>query len=75
MKDAAAALRRAVAADPKEVLDRNNLATVLIELNRSDEAYQTLVSVHGEAVVHYNIGFLLRSEIARPRPSKNSSKR
>jgi hypothetical protein len=59
MKDAAAALRRAVALDPKKVLYRNNLATVLVELDRSDEAYQTLVGVHGEAVAHYNVGFLL----------------
>jgi Flp pilus assembly protein TadD len=59
MKDAAAALRRAVALDPKKVLYRNNLATVLIELDRSDEAYQTLVGVHGEAVAHYNVGYLL----------------
>jgi tetratricopeptide (TPR) repeat protein len=60
LKDAASALRRAVALDSKKILYRNNLATVLVELNRVDEAYQTLVSVHGEAVAHYNVGFLLQ---------------
>lgn len=62
MKDAAAAMRRAVSLDPKKVLYRNNLATVLLELGRVDEAYETLESVHGAAVAHYNVGFLLNKK-------------
>jgi tetratricopeptide (TPR) repeat protein len=62
MKDAAAALRRAVSLDPKKVLYRNNLATVLIELNRLDEAFETLETVHGASVAHYNVGFLLNKK-------------
>lgn len=61
-QDAVAALRRAVSLDPQKVLYRNNLATVLVELGRTEEAYQTLVVVHGEAVAHYNVGFLLNKQ-------------
>lgn len=61
-KDAVAALRRAVSLDSKKVLYRNNLATVLVELGRTDEAFQTLVAVHGEAVARYNVGFLLNKQ-------------
>jgi tetratricopeptide (TPR) repeat protein len=61
-KDAVASLRKAVSLDPKKILYRNNLATVLVELGRTEEAYQTLVAVHGEAVAHYNVGFLLNKQ-------------
>lgn len=59
IKESAVALRKAVSLDSEKVLYRNNLATVLVELGRVDEAYETLVPAHGEAVAHYNVGFLL----------------
>ncbi len=62
IKDSAVALRRAVALDPEKVLYRNNLATVLVELGRDDEAYETLVTAHGEAIAHYNVGYLLNKK-------------
>ena len=64
IKDSAVALRRAVALDPEKVLYRNNLATVLVELGRDDEAYETLVTAHGEAIAHYNVGYLLNKKDA-----------
>lgn len=57
--ESAAALRRAVELRPEFPLYRNNLATVLVEQGRLDEAYQQLATVHGPAVAHYNLGFLL----------------
>lgn len=71
MKDAAAAMRRAVSLDPKKVLYRNNLATVLVELDRTDEAYETLKAVHGDAVAHYNVGFLLNKKNRKPEALKH----
>lgn len=59
IQESARVLRKAVSLDPEKVLYRNNLATVLVELDRADEAYQTLIAAHGEAVAHYNVGFLL----------------
>jgi tetratricopeptide (TPR) repeat protein len=44
---------------PLNKLYRNNLATALVELGRADKAFQHLMAVHGEAVAHYNLGFLL----------------
>lgn len=52
-------LQRAVTLEPNKVLYRNNLATVLVSTDRAQEAYRTLVPAHGEAIAHYNVGFLL----------------
>ena len=59
LTESAAELQRAVTLDGEKALYRNNLATVLVELGRSEEAYRVLVKAHGEAVAHYNVGFLL----------------
>lgn len=57
--ESAASLRRAVRLQPDKKLYQNNLATVLVQTGRSDEALSHLIKVHGPAVAHYNVGFLL----------------
>jgi tetratricopeptide (TPR) repeat protein len=52
-------LERAVKLAPDRVRYRNNLAAVLVQLGRYEAAYNHLKSVHGEAVAHYNLGYLL----------------
>lgn len=52
-------LKKAVSLQPDKALYRNNLATVLVETGRTDEALAALAPVHGKAIAHYNIGFLL----------------
>ncbi|HEX3654716.1 MAG TPA: tetratricopeptide repeat protein [Pirellulales bacterium] len=59
--EAAACLSKAVELHPERALYRNNLATVLIETGRIDQAFQTLSPVNGAAIAHYNIGFLLNA--------------
>jgi Flp pilus assembly protein TadD len=52
-------LRQAVQLQGDSVLYRNNLATVLAEMGRSDEALVHLTAAHGPAVGNYNLGYLL----------------
>jgi predicted TPR repeat methyltransferase len=59
LNESVAALQRSVAIDGDKPLYRNNLAKVLVEVGRSDEAYRVLVKAHGEAIAHYNVGFML----------------
>lgn len=59
LPESVAALQKAVALKPQRKLYRNNLATVLTQSQRPDEAYQQLVAAHGPAIAHYNMGFLL----------------
>jgi tetratricopeptide (TPR) repeat protein len=59
LDESIATLQKAVSIEPEHKLYRNNLATVLVEGGRAQEALRTLVPVHGQAVAHYNIGFLL----------------
>ncbi len=62
-------LRMAVRFDPASVRFRNNLATVLVEGGHLEEAYKQMAHVHGEAIAHYNLGYLCKhrgdDEIAR----------
>jgi tetratricopeptide (TPR) repeat protein len=53
-------LNHATTMDPQRQLYRNNLATVLVELGRVDEAIQQLRAAHGDAIAHYNVGYLLQ---------------
>jgi tetratricopeptide (TPR) repeat protein len=57
--ESADALRRAVDLQQDNPLYRNNLAAVLVELGRNDEALSHLAAAHGPAVAHYNLGYLL----------------
>ncbi len=53
-------LQRAVQLQPAKPLYRNNLATVLVELDRPDEALTQLKAVYPPAQAHYNVGFWLQ---------------
>jgi tetratricopeptide (TPR) repeat protein len=59
LTESADCLRKAVHLQGDSILYRNNLATVLAELGKSDEALTHLVAAHGAAVGNYNLGFLL----------------
>ena len=52
-------LDQAVKLQPDKPLYRNNIAKVLIEVNRVDEAVSHLSAVHPPAVAQYNMGVLL----------------
>jgi tetratricopeptide (TPR) repeat protein len=52
------ALTRAVELQPTRKLYRNNLATLLVEMDRPEEALAHLKAVHPPAVAHYNLGYL-----------------
>lgn len=56
---AVTALGNAAAAQPQNPLYRNNLAALLTDLQRYDEALRHLSAVHPQSVAHYNLGFLL----------------
>lgn len=60
LPEASSALARAVALRPSHALYRNNLASVLVEQGRMHEAYAQLAAVHGQAVAHYNLGYMLQ---------------
>ena len=53
------AMRAAIQLRPKDVKYRNNIATVLIQLGRPQEAFEHLCRVHDEASAHYDLGFLM----------------
>jgi cytochrome c-type biogenesis protein CcmH/NrfG len=52
-------LNKAIALQPGNPKYRNNMATVMVELGRTDEAYKQLAAVNGEAVAHFNLAYLL----------------
>lgn len=54
-----AAVGKAIEISPDRPLYRNNMATVLVELGRADEALVHLKQVHTEAIAQYNLGCLL----------------
>lgn len=60
LPEASTAVAKAVALRPSQALYRNNLASMLVEQGRIDEAYSQLEAVHGPAVAHYNLGYMLQ---------------
>lgn len=52
-------LDRATRLQPAKALYRNNIAKVLIETNRIDEAVSHLAAVHPPAIAQYNMGVML----------------
>jgi Tfp pilus assembly protein PilF len=58
-KDSLKALSKAVELQPERALYRNNIATVLVDQRRPEEALAQLRSVQSEAVANYNVGYLL----------------
>ena len=59
LSEAHAALVQAVALAPERKLYRNNLATVFVEQGQFDAALSELMTAHGQAAGHYNLGYLL----------------
>lgn len=60
LNESVASLSEAARLQPQRELYRGNLATVLIEQNRADEALKQLQAVQADAVAHYNVGYLLQ---------------
>ena len=60
LKDSSQALAKAVELQPDRALYRNNLAGVLVEQNRVDEALAQLKAAHPEAVAQYNLAVMLQ---------------
>jgi Tfp pilus assembly protein PilF len=61
-EQAAQSLRQAIALDATRPLYRNNLATVLVELGRPDEALREFQLVNDPATAHYNVAYLLQQK-------------
>jgi len=59
LREAADSLIRAVELQPDRKLYRNNLAAVMVDMGNIDEAYGQLQAAHGDAIAHYNIGYML----------------
>jgi Tfp pilus assembly protein PilF len=59
VESAIKALSTAVQLEPESKLYRNNLAAALVQADRNDEALMQWTQVHGAAVAHYNLGYLL----------------
>src|SRR5690606_2539828 len=55
-------LDRAIKLQPHNKMYRNNLATVLVEVGRTDTAWSHLTAVNEPAVAHFNMGFLLHKQ-------------
>jgi Tfp pilus assembly protein PilF len=62
LPESVAALEKAVSLEPTRKLYRNNLASVLVKMKRSDEAFQQLAAVHPRAIAKYNVGYLLMQQ-------------
>jgi Flp pilus assembly protein TadD len=56
---AAASLQKAVELEPHEKLYRANLAAVLVDQGKTNEALAQLSEAHGATVGHYNLGYML----------------
>ncbi|HUE74619.1 MAG TPA: tetratricopeptide repeat protein [Pirellulaceae bacterium] len=69
LASAVAMLHKAVEAEPSKPNYRNNLATVLVEAGRTDDALKHLQAVHAPAAAHFNLAYLLnhrgQSDLAR----------
>ncbi len=55
-------LNNAIALQPTNPKYRNNLATVMVEMGRPDEALRQLTAVNPAAVAHYNLAYLLQQK-------------
>jgi Tfp pilus assembly protein PilF len=52
-------LGQSVQLQPANQRYRNNIAIVLVDAGKPDQAFEQLAAVHGEATAHYNLGFIL----------------
>ena len=63
--EALACLQKAVKLNPERELYRNNIATVLVKMERVDEAVEQIAVVYGEGVARYNVALMLNSQGSR----------
>jgi Tfp pilus assembly protein PilF len=59
LPQATKSLEKAIELQPARKLYHDNLAAVLVEQDRKEEALKQLVVAHGEAIGNYNLAFLL----------------
>jgi len=59
LQESAKLLTKATQLQPDKALYRNNLAMVLVVLNRPQEAYRQLAAIESPSVAHFNLGALL----------------
>jgi tetratricopeptide (TPR) repeat protein len=60
LKPALSALEQAVRIKPRELKYRNNIAMVLVEMGRYEEALSHFRTQYEEPVAHYNLAYLLQ---------------
>ena len=58
-RESLAAFQHAIVLRPAEVRYRNNVAMILVKLNRRQDAFVQLCAVHKPAMAHYNLGVLM----------------
>ncbi len=62
LDESVTAFGRAIQLDAKNPLYRNNIAAVLVDRGRINEAFAHLQAVHGDAAAYYNLGYLLNKK-------------
>lgn len=62
LDDAVAMMKQAIQLDSQNPLYRNNIATVLVDQGKVEDAFIQLCAVHNEAEAHYNLGYLLNKK-------------
>jgi tetratricopeptide (TPR) repeat protein len=59
LKEAEESLTKAVELEPGQKLYRNNLAAVLVDQGKAQQAQSQLITAHGPGIGNYNLGYLL----------------
>jgi tetratricopeptide (TPR) repeat protein len=59
LDESAQSIAKAIQLQPDKPLYRNNIAAILVEMHRNDEALAQLTRAHGPAGAHYNLAILL----------------
>ncbi len=57
--EAVKSIEKAIRLKPQQPLYRNNVATILVQSKRIDDAFSHLTAVHPKPVAYYNLGYLL----------------
>ncbi|MBN2292897.1 MAG: tetratricopeptide repeat protein, partial [Pirellulales bacterium] len=57
---ALSALEEAVKLEPRELKYRNNIAMVLVEMGRYDDAFEHFKTQYDSSVAHYNLAYLIQ---------------
>ena len=61
-EEALVCLTKAIELKPDGELYRNNIATVLVKMDRVDDAVLQIAAVYGEAVARYNVALMLNGQ-------------